>query len=70
MTTFNPREAAMTTRTHSDKPKAQGAKTATAKTSPFKDPKVEKFIINLQKAFGTYDAKKHQALIGFLKAKA
>ena len=60
----------MTTLTYADKPKAQGAKTATAKTSVFKDPKVEKFIVNLQKAFGTYDAKKHKALIDFLKAKA
>jgi hypothetical protein len=55
---------------HPDKPKAQGAKTATTKTSAFKDPKVEKFIVNLQKAFGTYDAKKHRALIDFLEAKA
>ena len=60
----------MTKLTHSDKPKAQGEKTATVKSSVFKDPKVEKFIVNLQKAFGTYDAKKHQALIGLLKAKA
>jgi lauroyl/myristoyl acyltransferase len=45
-------------------------KPISAGASPFKDPKVEKFIINLQKAFGTYSAKKHKALLAFLKAKS
>jgi hypothetical protein len=67
---FKPLEAAMQNPPHSDKPQSQGVKTATIKTSAFKDPKVEKFIVNLQKAFGTYDAKKHRALIDFLEAKA